>query len=81
LSFWFNDMFGRPVDINAFVIELMLEWVNEWKRLFLVLNSTDWRKENDWHSGCLMPSAPKGWFGRPPDNPNRACELFNSTRR
>jgi hypothetical protein len=29
LSFWFCDMYGRPVDIDAFVIELLLEWVNE----------------------------------------------------
>jgi hypothetical protein len=26
LSFWFSDMYGKYVHIDAFVIELMLEW-------------------------------------------------------
>jgi hypothetical protein len=26
ISFWFSDCYGNEVDIDAFVIELMLEW-------------------------------------------------------
>jgi hypothetical protein len=29
LSFWFSDCYGEEVDIDAFVIELMLEYVSE----------------------------------------------------